>query len=94
LFIAIITPLPLASGAVAIRIALSRLRGPSKSAEDALRCAPIRITGLSDFTVKSSQYAVSSIVSVPWAITTPATSGRAKASSTDLVRRVHHLGST
>ncbi|MCY1539198.1 hypothetical protein D9M68_747720 [compost metagenome] len=55
LFIASITPLPRASGVVAMRMALSRLRGPSKSGDEALRCAPMRITGLSDLTVRSSQ---------------------------------------
>src|ERR1700712_5817097 len=46
------TPLSLDRGSTAIRAALSRLCGPSKSEEDALHWAPIRITGLLDLTVQ------------------------------------------
>jgi len=80
-FRAIMAPLPFASGATQMRAALKRLRGPSKSFSEALRWAPMRTMGLSLFTVRSRNQAVSSSVSVPCETMTPATSGRPSASS-------------
>ena len=50
------------------------------------RIAAVNTTGFRDFTTRLRKYAVSSIVSVPWVMTTPATSGIATSSLTRRAR--------
>ena len=93
LFMTSIAPLPLACGSMQMRTAFSRLRGPSKSDSEALRCAPISTIGLSESVVRSSHQAVSSRVSVPCEMMTPATSGLARVRLTSLLKATQRAGS-
>ena len=82
----ITAPRSRAAGAAASRIASARLRGPSASGSSAARCAPVNTTGVAAVWARSTRYADSSIVSVPWVTTTPSTPGSAAASTTRRVR--------
>jgi hypothetical protein len=73
------TPRPPASGSAAVATALKRFMGPSALIAVAGRMAPTSTTGFELLTTRLRKYAVSSIVSVPCVITTPATSGRSSA---------------
>jgi hypothetical protein len=60
-----------AAGLAAVVNASRRFVGPSASGASELRCAPVSTTGGDPLYVRSSHIAVSSMVSVPWVITTP-----------------------
>ena len=64
------TPRPTDCGSAATLTALWRLAGPSAPSAPAWRIAPVRITGMPPAAVRSKKNAVSSMVSVPWVITT------------------------
>ena len=66
---------PARAGLAAAATALYRLAGPSALIAVAGRIEPTSTTGLSLLTTRFRKYAVSSMVSVPWVITTPSTSG-------------------
>lgn len=76
------TPSPRCAGSAAAAIASARFAGPSATGESAGCCAPVKTTGRGSVWVRSTRREVSSIVSVPWVTTTPATSGEASASAT------------
>lgn len=65
------TPRPHACGASAVRMAASRLAGPSCPAWVGFRMAPVTTSGCGPPCHRSSRYAVSSIESVPWVTTAP-----------------------
>ena len=80
------TPSPRAAGFAAAVTASPRFRGPSLSGASAARCAPVRTTGRSSSWKRSRKNAVSSVVSVPWVTTTPATSGSRSCAATARAR--------
>src|SRR5262245_22572879 len=69
------TPRPADSLLAATATALKKFNGPSADSAVAGRIAAVRTTGFADLTTSVRKYAVSSIVSVPWVMTTPETSG-------------------
>ncbi|MNT74425.1 hypothetical protein D3C71_1599340 [compost metagenome] len=74
-FIKTITPLFLASSEEAKATALYRFNGPSADSAVEGRIEPTSTIGLSVCTTKFRKKAVSSMVSVPWVMTTPFTDG-------------------
>src|SRR4026209_2837735 len=69
------TPRPAASLFAATATALKKLSGPSAESAVDGRIDAVNTTGFLDLITRFRKYAVSSIVSVPCVMTTPATSG-------------------
>src|SRR5574337_1085843 len=73
------TPRSRASGLAATVAASKRFIGPSAESAVAGRMAPVKTTGLPGGRTRSRKKADSSMVSVPWVMTTPSTSSRVRA---------------